>query len=98
VTRSIPAELLRQAEPGSEAQHDPHVWFDVKLWTKSIDCVRDELSNLDPEGAALYRRNADAYLQELEGLDAEIRTKLLNVPTEKRVVVTSHDAFGYFGR
>ena len=98
VTRGIPHDSLRQAEPGSEAQHDPHVWFDVKLWMKSVDCVREELSNLDPGGAEMYRRNAEAYLMELEALDVEIRAKLLTVPTGKRVVVTSHDAFGYFGR
>jgi manganese/zinc/iron transport system substrate-binding protein len=98
VTRGIPLDQLRQAEPGSEVQLDPHVWFDVKLWMKSVECVRDELSSLDPEGAAIYRRNADAYLHELGALDAEIRARLLNVPTGKRVLVTSHDAFGYFGR
>jgi manganese/zinc/iron transport system substrate-binding protein len=97
VTRGIPKDQLRQAEPGSEAHYDPHVWFDVKLWTKTIDCVREELSNLDPEGAATYRANADAYTKELAALDQEIRTRLLDVPTEKRVLVTSHDAFGYFG-
>lgn len=98
VTRTIPHESLREAEPGSEAQHDPHVWFDVKLWMKCVESVREELSNLDPAGAEHYRRNAEAYLKELETLDAEIRVKLHTVPTAKRVLVTSHDAFGYFGR
>lgn len=98
VTRGIPHNLLREAEPGSEAQHDPHVWFDVKLWMKCVDCVREELSNLDPTGAEQYRKNAEKYLQELEALDAEIRVKLHSVELHKRVLVTSHDAFGYFGR
>ncbi len=98
VTRSIPREILRPAEPGSEAQFDPHVWFDVKLWMNCVDCVREELTNLDPDGAAIYRHNADRYLKELSTLDAEIRAKLQTVPSNKRVLVTSHDAFGYFGR
>lgn len=98
VTRGIPHELLRQAEPGSEAHFDPHVWFDVKLWMKSVDCVREELSNLDPAGADQYRRNAETYVKELDALDAEIRMKLHTVPEKQRVLVTSHDAFGYFGR
>jgi manganese/zinc/iron transport system substrate-binding protein len=98
VTRGIPKESLREAEPGSEAHFDPHVWFDVKLWMKSVDCVREELTNLDPAGGETYRRNADAYLRELGALDAEIRAKLLTVPEKQRVLITSHDAFGYFGR
>lgn len=98
VTRGLPKESLREAEPGSEIHHDPHVWFDVKLWSKCIDVVRDELCNLDPEGAELYRKNAEAYAKELTVLDAEIRVKLQTVLTPKRVLVTSHDAFGYFGR
>jgi manganese/zinc/iron transport system substrate-binding protein len=60
--------------------------------------VRAELTNLDPNGADLYRKNADAYARELTALDTEIRERLQSVVTPKRVLVTSHDAFGYFGR
>lgn len=98
VTRDIPVSQLREAEPGSEAHHDPHVWFDVKLWSKCVDVVRAELTNLDPAGAEVYRMNAANYVKELDALDAEIRTQLQTVITPKRVLVTSHDAFGYFGR
>src|SRR5882724_9877304 len=66
VTRGIPRELLREVEFENKNQHDPHVWFDVKLWMKTVDCVREELSNLDPGGAEQYRRNAEAYTKELE--------------------------------
>jgi manganese/zinc/iron transport system substrate-binding protein len=65
---------------------------------KCVGKVRDTLSDLDPVGAELYRRNADDYLKELDALDKEIRVELAKVPAEKRVLVTSHDAFGYFGR
>ncbi|MDB5305989.1 MAG: manganese transporter [Gemmataceae bacterium] len=100
VTRDIPREDLRPAEGegGPDSQFDPHVWFDVRLWMKPVECVRAELAALDPAGADQYRRNADAYLKELAALDAEVRQKLTRVPPEKRVLVTSHDAFGYFGR
>ncbi|MFO0803010.1 MAG: zinc ABC transporter substrate-binding protein [Gemmataceae bacterium] len=98
VTRDIPPSSLREAEPGSEAHYDPHVWFDVKLWAECIEVVRAELTNLDPAGADAYRKNAGAYATELAELDAEIRVKLNAVLTPKRVLVTSHDAFGYFGR
>src|SRR4029079_4108695 len=81
VTRDIPAASLREADPGSEAHHDPHVWFDVKLWSTCIEVVRAELTNLDPAGADAYRKNAEAYTKELDALDAEIRMKLHTVIT-----------------
>jgi manganese/zinc/iron transport system substrate-binding protein len=97
VTKSIDhAKLISADVDGGE--HDPHVWFDVQLWTSTVGTVRDVLSELDPAGAELYKKNAAAYLKELADLDAEIRKKLDTVPKEKRVLVTSHDAFGYFGR
>jgi manganese/zinc/iron transport system substrate-binding protein len=98
VTNTIDRGSLRKAEIDGGGEHDPHVWFDVRLWMKTVECVRDELTSLDPAGAADYRANADAYLKELDELDAEIRKTLDRVPLERRVLVTSHDAFGYFGR
>ncbi|HJZ60029.1 MAG TPA: zinc ABC transporter substrate-binding protein [Gemmataceae bacterium] len=98
ITRDIDRSLLRPAEIEGGGEFDPHVWFDVSLWMKTVGCVRDELSALDPGGAESYRRNADAYLKELDALDKEVRAKIDRVPKEKRVLVTSHDAFGYFGR
>jgi manganese/zinc/iron transport system substrate-binding protein len=97
VTRDIDPSLLRTAEIDG-GHHDPHVWFDVMLWSKTINVVRDELSKLDPAGTDLYKANAEAYRKELEALDAEVRAKINTLPKEKRILVTSHDAFGYFGR
>jgi manganese/zinc/iron transport system substrate-binding protein len=90
------AKLLHADVDGGE--HDPHVWFDVQLWANTVATVKTALVSLDPQGAEQYERQAAAYLKELEALDAEIRAKLDTVPKEKRVLVTSHDAFGYFGR
>jgi manganese/zinc/iron transport system substrate-binding protein len=97
VTKGIDeAQLIRADVDGGE--HDPHVWFDVKLWMKTVRVVQDALTQLDPAGGEVYARNADAYLQELATLDDEVRKKLATVPKDRRVLVTSHDAFGYFGR
>ena len=76
---------------------DPHVWFDVGLWRDAVRAVRDTLAGADPAHAALYRRNADAYLEELSRLDAYVRAQTMRVPEGQRTIVTAHDAFGYFG-
>jgi manganese/zinc/iron transport system substrate-binding protein len=97
VTDAIDPSLLLAADVDG-GEHDPHVWFDVTLWMKCVGSVRDTLVKFDPAGAEVYERNATAYLKELDALDREVRAELAKVPSEKRVLVTSHDAFGYFGR
>ena len=97
VTDAIPREkLLRPAQ--FKGQYDPHVWFDVRLWMLAVGEVRDTLVRLDPGSADLYRRNAAAYLAQLEGLDAYVHAQARRVPKKLRVLVTAHDAFNYFGR
>jgi manganese/zinc/iron transport system substrate-binding protein len=97
VTAAIPpSRLLTPA--AFQGQHDPHVWFDVRLWMSAVEQIRDTLAGLDPGSAALYRRNAAAYLAELEELDAYVREQARRVPERRRVIITAHDAFNYFGR
>ncbi|MBO2520422.1 MAG: manganese transporter [Firmicutes bacterium] len=97
VSESIPAALLLEPE-GFAGQYDPHIWFDVALWKMAVERIRDGLIQVDPEGEAVYRANAEAYLAELDELDAYIRRKVAELPAQSRVLVTAHDAFGYFGR
>lgn len=83
--------------PEFEGMYDPHVWHDVALWS---DCVRDmseKLSQFDPTHADDYRKNAATYIAELEELDAFCKTQIATIPKDRRVLVTAHDAFGYFG-
>ena len=97
VTRGIPeARLL--SPPEFAYAHDPHVWFDVGLWTEVVREVARALEAEDPAGAETYRRNAAAYLAELEALDAWVARRIAELPRERRVLVTAHDAFNYFGR
>jgi len=91
-----PAKLIAADVDGGE--YDPHVWFDVRLWAETPGTVRDALSQLDPAGADVYAANAAQYAKELATLDSQVRERLAAVPKERRVLVTSHDAFGYFGR
>lgn len=78
--------------------HDPHVWFDVGLWSQTAVCVAETLAELDPEHTADFRERAEAYIDELEALDEWVRDGVAALEPEQRVLVTAHDAFGYFGR
>lgn len=97
VADGIPPALLRHAAEFT-GTHDPHIWFDVALWREAGRFLAERLAAVDPAGAALYRANADRYLAELEALDAWVRAEVATVPPANRVLVTAHDAFGYFGR
>jgi manganese/zinc/iron transport system substrate-binding protein len=94
---AIPESLLL-APPEFKGAHDPHVWFDIQLWLYALNAVRDALAAKDPANAAGYQERAAAYRAELEALDAEVRAAIAQIPAERRVLITAHDAFNYFGR
>ncbi|MEK6702310.1 MAG: zinc ABC transporter substrate-binding protein [Planctomycetota bacterium] len=97
VTDSIDEKLLR--EPPEFAGHfDPHVWFDVSLWSTAAVRVRDALIEKDAAGKDVYTRNAEVYTKLLGELHQYAKDTLATIPKESRVMVTAHDAFGYFGR
>jgi len=96
VTTAIPDQDFLRPDPNSDSP-DPHVWFDVRLWKTSVTVVRDALTKADPQHAADYANNARAYLKELDELDAWVSAQIRSVPPEQRVLITAHDAFGYFG-
>ena len=86
---------------GSEnfaSNYDPHVWFDLTYWKKMARYLTEELSRLDPEAAPYYQENRDRYLKELDQLADELTNTIEVLPEEKRVLITAHDAFNYFGR
>jgi len=97
VTAGIPENLLL-ADPAASQAFDPHVWFDVSLWMKAVEQVRADLIAFDPANQSVYEANASKYLAELEQLHQYATTQLASIPQEQRVLVTAHDAFGYFGR
>jgi manganese/zinc/iron transport system substrate-binding protein len=96
------AEVLDQtlliAPQEFEGAYDPHIWFDVSLWMRAVEKVRATLSEIDPDGAALYQANAAAYLEELTLLHTYVLEQAKRVPAERRVLITAHDAFNYFGK
>lgn len=97
VTKDIDPSLLRSGEDAGGSQYDPHVWFNVQHWISAAETIRDTLISYDPDHAEKYRENADAYIDELNALDAEVKASISELPEQGRVLVTAHDAFGYFG-
>lgn len=80
---------------------DPHIWFDVELWRRAAATTADALADLvadDPTAVAQVRERAAAYDARLAALDGWVRSTLATIPPTRRVLVTSHDAFNYFGR
>ncbi|MEM8946920.1 MAG: zinc ABC transporter substrate-binding protein [Planctomycetota bacterium] len=84
--------------PEFEGMHDPHVWHDVSIWADCAHDVADIMSKLDPEHAADYDKNAHAYMDELAELHQYCQEQIASIPTQSRMLVTAHDAFGYFGQ
>jgi manganese/zinc/iron transport system substrate-binding protein len=97
VAEAIPEDKLL-ASPIYEDEHDPHVWFDVELWSLAVGAVRDTLIESDPDNTADYQANAEAYLAELTELHDYVSEQAARVPEQQRVLITAHDAFNYFGR
>jgi manganese/zinc/iron transport system substrate-binding protein len=97
VTDGIDRSILFKP-PQFEGNYDPHVWFDVTMWMTAVGTVRDTLISKDPGNADYYRSNTEAYLKELSALNEYVKSKAALLPEDKRVLITAHDAFNYFGR
>ena len=77
---------------------DPHIWHDASLWADCLTAVVDRLAKFDPKNADAYRAAGDEYMAELNALDQHCREQIESLPEDRRVLVTAHDAFGYFSR
>ena len=95
VTEALAAASLR-TPPEFEGHHDPHVWMDVNRWSQCVTHVAESLAKIDPLHADEYRTNAVGYVDELIRLDEYVKKSIASIPESQRVLVTAHDAFGYF--
>ena len=89
------------ATDGEEEHHhhgdvDPHAWQDLENGEQYARNIRDALVKADPAHADAYRANAEHYIDEMEALDKEAKARLSRIPASDRLIITSHDAFGYF--
>jgi manganese/zinc/iron transport system substrate-binding protein len=97
VADGLPVESLL-SPPEFAGNYDPHVWFDVALWSRCGEGLATALEKFDPAGGEVYRANLAAFRERMRELDEWCRAEILSVPREQRLLVTAHDAFGYFGR
>ena len=105
VTASSGIRTLARGESGDAHNHhdhaghsDPHAWQDLSNAARYVDNIRNALIDIDPEGKSTYQANADQFRQEIAALDAEVRQNFKKIPKDRLKVVTTHDAFGYFGQ
>ncbi len=104
-TASSGIRTLARGESGDEHYHhdhagpsDPHAWQDLANAARYVDNIRNALIDIDPEGRSTYQANADQFRQEIAALDAEVRQNFKKIPKDRLKVVTTHDAFAYFGQ
>jgi manganese/zinc/iron transport system substrate-binding protein len=97
ITETLPQERLLKSED-YEGHPDPHVWFDVELWAECVAVIEARLSQAAPEQKAVFAANASKTREALAALHAWSKAKAAELPEAQRVLVTSHDAYNYFGR
>lgn len=95
VAEIIPAGKLRMAEAGEAI--DPHLWFDVEIWTAVTAHISQQIRKIDSTNANYYAERTKNYLQELTALDAWVHERINLIPEDQRLMITAHDAFEYFG-
>ncbi len=97
VSESVDPEFL--LEPAEFAGHfDPHIWFNPVLWASCIKTVVDAFEEADPGNAEVYQRNGAELAASYEALHGWALRKIAEIPKERRILITSHDAFNYFGQ
>jgi ABC-type Zn uptake system ZnuABC Zn-binding protein ZnuA len=92
-------EHADEAESGEGHEHeagDPHMWLDPNLVIAYVENIRDGFIQVDSEGTDMYQANADAYITQLKSLDMWIVEQVNMIPVERRLLVTNHEALGYF--
>lgn len=81
-----------------QGNYDPHIWFDVALWSRCIPNALKTLIEKDSANANYYTKNAERYKVRLDSLNSAVENKIGSIPNGKRILITAHDAFSYFGR
>jgi manganese/zinc/iron transport system substrate-binding protein len=97
VSKGIPNEMLIRSGPEAHSV-DPHVWFDIKLWSKALEFGAQEIVKWKPEWKSSVLSNSNIYFGKLEELDKMAQIRVNELKSKNQVLVTAHDAFAYFGK
>ena len=97
VSKGITLRKMPDEDKPGRPVTDPHAWQSIADAKIYVGNIRDGLTSIDPAGKAAYQVNAEAYLAKLDQLEAEVKTALTAIPQARRKIITTHDAFGYFG-
>jgi manganese/zinc/iron transport system substrate-binding protein len=96
ISQGIPRPQLRSPDNQPDAI-DPHIWFSATLWQFVIDEITKVLTQHMPHNKELLLRNSMRLKEEFRTLDTWIKNEISNIPEERRILITAHDAFGYYG-
>jgi zinc/manganese transport system substrate-binding protein len=96
VTATKGVKPRKAADDHGHGDADPHAWQSVVNAKIYVANIRDGLAAADPAGKNAYEANATAYLAKLDALDADVKAEVAKIPTDRRKIITTHDAFGYF--
>ena len=97
VSKGIPQEKLIRSGPEAHSV-DPHVWFDLSLWSAALQYASVELLRWQPTWSEAIQANTERYLSQLAALDQRTKVLVSELVQKKQVLVTAHDAFAYFGK
>ena len=92
----VSKEKLRLLDAKAQV-YDPHIWFDVALWKEAVAAMAKTLTAKQPMLASIINKNSVDYLIQLDSLHIEVKANMASIPKAQRVLITAHDAFGYFG-
>lgn len=96
IAAKVDTSLLHRV-PQFNNNYDPHIWFDVKIWSEAIKSIGEFMSGYDESNKEMYLSNQSTYLSTLDTLNSFVLSKIQEIPETQRVLITAHDAFGYYG-
>ncbi len=102
VSANIPLLEIKNKELSAQYQHgsgiDPHAWQTIPNVEIYIKNIATAFCKIDQQSCANYRKNSEAYIQKLKAAQEKLKSKIATIPKNKRIIITSHDAFGYFAQ
>lgn len=96
VAEGLSKNQLRNVS-GFSGTYDPHIWFNVEVWKQAVHFIGQQIAKNDSSNAAYYMDRLQEYEEELAALNKWVEQQIATIPKEQRVLITAHDAFGYFG-